>query len=50
MKDNIARILINCGMSDVGKHNINIKASTSESLGFIGKGEGVTCYCIVSLA
>jgi 2-C-methyl-D-erythritol 2,4-cyclodiphosphate synthase len=50
MKDNIARILINCGMDDVGKHNINIKASTSESLGFIGKGEGVTCYCIVSLA
>ena len=32
------------------KHNINIKAATSESLGFIGKGEGVTCYCIVSLA
>ncbi len=28
---------------------INIKASTSESLGFIGKGQGVTCYCIVSL-
>ena len=27
----------------------NIKASTSESLGFIGKGKGVTCYCIVSL-
>ena len=50
MKDNIAQILMNCGMDDVGKHNINIKASTSESLGFIGKGEGVTCYCIVSLA
>jgi len=28
---------------------INIKASTSESLGFIGKGQGVTCYCMVSL-
>ncbi len=27
----------------------NIKASTSESLGFIGKGQGVTCYCITSL-
>ena len=26
----------------------NIKASTSESLGFIGKGQGVTCYCIAS--
>lgn len=27
----------------------NVKASTSESLGFIGKGQGVTCYCIASL-
>ena len=29
---------------------INIKASTSESLGYIGRGEGVTCYCITSLS
>jgi 2-C-methyl-D-erythritol 2,4-cyclodiphosphate synthase len=29
---------------------INIKASTSESLGYIGRGEGVTCYCIASLS
>tara|TARA_Y100000741_G_C18100513_1_gene496613 strand:- start:120 stop:614 length:495 start_codon:yes stop_codon:yes gene_type:complete len=28
---------------------INIKASTSESLGFIGRGDGLTCYCITSL-
>ena len=28
---------------------INIKASTSESLGFIGRGDGITCYCITSL-
>ena len=24
--------------------NINIKATTSEKLGFIGRGEGVSCY------
>ena len=29
---------------------INIKATTSESLGYIGRGEGVTCYCIASLS
>ena len=28
---------------------INIKASTSETLGFIGKGPGITCDCMVSL-
>ena len=33
----------------IANSSVNIKASTSESLGFIGKGEGVTCYCIVSL-
>ena len=34
---------------NINNDSINIKASTSESLGFIGRGEGVTCYCIVSL-
>ena len=29
--------------------NINLKASTSEKLGFIGKNLGLTCYSIVSL-
>ena len=29
---------------------INIKATTSGSLGYIGRGEGVTCYCIASLS
>ena len=33
----------------INKDMFNIKASTSESLGYIGRGEGVTCYCVVSL-
>lgn len=43
MRHNISRIL----NIPVGK--INIKATTSEKLGFIGRGEGVASYCIVSL-
>ena len=43
MIQNLANLL------KIANSSVNIKASTSESLGFIGKGEGVTCYCIVSL-
>ena len=43
MRENLARILL------IDVNSINIKASTSESLGFIGRGEGITCYSIVSL-
>ena len=43
MIDNLADLL------GITNDSINIKASTSESLGFIGRGEGITCYCIVSL-
>ena len=43
MRKNLARLL------SVDVNSVNIKASTSESLGFIGRGEGVTCYSIVSL-
>ena len=43
IKNNLSRILM------VEPMLINIKASTSESLGFIGKGQGITCYSIVSL-
>ena len=39
----------NFGFDLIDNNIINIKASTSESLGFIGKGQGVTCYCITSL-
>ena len=37
------------GKVNYAENMFNIKASTSESLGFIGKGQGVTCYCIASL-
>ena len=33
----------------VSKENINIKATTSEKLGFIGRGEGVACQAITLL-
>ena len=32
---------------DVGR--INIKATTTEGMGFTGKGEGMTAYSVVSL-
>ena len=51
MKNNIIRIFNEVVPNKpVNENMINIKASTSESLGYIGKGEGVTCYCITSLA
>ena len=51
MKNNIIRIFNEVVPNKpVNANMINIKASTSESLGYIGKGEGVTCYCITSLA
>ena len=43
MRKNLARLLL------VDVNSVNIKASTSESLGFIGRGEGIACYSIVSL-
>ncbi|MBJ41435.1 MAG: 2-C-methyl-D-erythritol 2,4-cyclodiphosphate synthase [Gammaproteobacteria bacterium] len=43
MRKNLAKLLL------VDVSSVNIKASTSESLGFIGRGEGITCYSIVSL-
>ena len=33
----------------VSKENINIKATTSEKLGFVGRGEGVACHAITLL-
>ena len=51
MKNNIIRIFNEVVPNKVVNESmINIKASTSESLGYIGKGEGITCYCITSLA
>lgn len=43
MRDNISQ--------DVGTHldNINIKASTTEKMGFIGRKEGIAVYAVVLL-
>ena len=50
MKDKIIRIFNEVVPNKfINNSMINIKASTSESLGYIGRGEGITCYCIVSL-
>jgi 2-C-methyl-D-erythritol 2,4-cyclodiphosphate synthase len=51
MKKNICDIFNELSSDKyVDNSMINIKASTSESLGYIGRGEGVTCYCIASLS
>jgi len=43
MKNNIAQVL------KTSSEKINIKATTNEKLGFIGRSEGVVSYCVVSL-
>ena len=49
IKENLIKIFMEATEDHYTDNMFNIKASTSESLGFIGKGEGVTCYCIASL-
>ena len=43
MKDRLSQIL------EVSPDRINIKATTTEGMGFCGRGEGITAYSIVSL-
>jgi len=43
MKENIASLL------DISPERINIKATTTEGLGFTGRGEGMSAYTVVSL-
>jgi 2-C-methyl-D-erythritol 2,4-cyclodiphosphate synthase len=43
MKKNIAEVL------GIGEDDINIKATTTEGLGFCGRGEGIAAECIVLL-
>jgi 2-C-methyl-D-erythritol 2,4-cyclodiphosphate synthase len=43
MKDNMARVL------GIGKDRINIKATTSEGVGTIGRGEAMAAHAIVLL-
>jgi len=44
MKKNIAKVL------KISSEKINIKATTNEKMGFIGRREGAASYCVVSLA
>ena len=43
MKRNIARDL------EISKEQVNVKATTTESLGFIGREEGVAVWAVVSM-
>ena len=43
MKKNIARIL------KIDIDQINIKATTNEGIGVIGKGEGIAAFCVALL-
>jgi len=43
MKNNIAQVL------KISFEKVNIKATTNEKMGFIGRKEGVASYCVVSL-
>ncbi len=43
MREHIASLLL------LHKNRVNIKATTSEKLGFVGKGEGIQAYCVCSV-
>jgi 2-C-methyl-D-erythritol 2,4-cyclodiphosphate synthase len=43
MQKNISRVL------ETDIENISIKATTTEKLGFVGAGEGISSYCVVLL-
>ncbi len=43
MKNNIAQVL------KMSIEKVNIKTTTNEKMGFIGRREGAASYCVVSL-
>lgn len=43
MKNNISKIL------KVNDGKINIKATTNEGIGFIGKGDGIATFCVAAI-
>jgi 2-C-methyl-D-erythritol 2,4-cyclodiphosphate synthase len=44
MIDNLAHAM------QCSANQLNIKATTTEKLGFTGRGEGIACYAVVLLA
>ena len=44
MKSNIAKVL------NISEKKINIKATTNEKIGFIGKGNGIAAESIISIS
>jgi 2-C-methyl-D-erythritol 2,4-cyclodiphosphate synthase len=44
MRDNIAKLL------DLAPGHVNVKATTTDHLGFIGRGEGICAMAIVAIA
>ena len=46
-KDNMCQNI--SSLLDCNSDLINIKATTSESIGFVGRGEGIACHAIVSI-
>jgi 2-C-methyl-D-erythritol 2,4-cyclodiphosphate synthase len=43
IKDNIAAV---CNLDN---RRVNIKAKSNEKMGFVGRGEGIVCYCICQI-
>ncbi len=43
MEENISKAL------DIRKEQVNVKATTTEGLGFCGKEQGIACYAVASL-
>jgi len=44
MRKNISKVL------NLSVEKINIKATTSEKMGFVGRKEGIIAYCVVSIS
>ena len=44
MRKNISKVL------NLSVEKINIKATTSEKIGFVGRKEGIIAYCVVSIS
>ncbi|MDD3840725.1 MAG: 2-C-methyl-D-erythritol 2,4-cyclodiphosphate synthase [Clostridia bacterium] len=38
-----------CGILDIDKQNINLKATTTENLGFEGRGEGIAAWAVCTV-